>query len=182
MSELQPNVKRAAPVGIPVNGNGELDIVSPSAYRRQRTEANALYKQIGALQQQIRLLRNRQEKLSTELNAIKGRMPRVDEPNVIGDQPTVRKICKAVSETYGVPVIDLIAHRRTVNVAMPRHIACYLARVMTANTFPDIGSKMGGRDHSTIMSAYRKIAQKIEADPEFAAEIAALERKIKGRK
>lgn len=92
----------------------------------------------------------------------------------------ISDIISVVSEHYGVPRIDIISQRRTAAVIKPRHVAVYLARVLTVQSLPEIGRRFGGRDHTTILSAYRRISGLIEHDPGFAAEVDALRLKILG--
>jgi len=92
----------------------------------------------------------------------------------------ISDIISVVSEHYGVPRIDIISQRRTAAVIKPRHVAVYLARVLTVQSLPEIGRRFGGRDHTTILSAYRRTSGLIEHDPGFAAEVEALRLKILG--
>jgi Bacterial dnaA protein helix-turn-helix len=65
-------------------------------------------------------------------------------------------------------------------IVKPRQIAAYLARELTPFSFPEIGRRMGGRDHTTVLYSWRKVAQRIKEDPEFASLIDMITQRIKG--
>ena len=90
----------------------------------------------------------------------------------------IKRIQAAAAEECGMAVIDLLSHRRTANVVLPRQIAMYLARAMTRSSLPQIGRRFGGRDHTTVLHACRKIEAMVEDDPGFAARVAALRARI----
>ncbi len=89
-------------------------------------------------------------------------------------------ILKAVSEHYGVKVSDLRSGRKHKVVALPRQIAMYLMREMTSCSFPDIGQRFGGRDHSTVMYAVKMIEKKSKDDVSLRNSIEALRKSING--
>ena len=66
-------------------------------------------------------------------------------------------IIKLVCQSFGVSRIDLISERRTAKIVLPRMIACWLMRHHTTMSLPQIGGRLGGRDHTTVLSAIRKI-------------------------
>lgn len=84
----------------------------------------------------------------------------------------VEVIQRAVVAAFpGVTVRDLKSARRTKDVVKPRQIAMYLAKSLTLRTLPEIGRRFGGRDHSTILHAFRKIEGLVKTDPDVAAKI-----------
>ena len=85
-------------------------------------------------------------------------------------QITIDKIQKVVAEEYNLTVKDLKVKKRTKELAVPRQIAMYLARSLTDMSTTEIGDTFGGRDHTTVMHAYNKIAADIEKDAWFAAQ------------
>ena len=87
---------------------------------------------------------------------------------------TVDRVVKAVCSHFQVSVTDLRGKRRTRAIALPRQIAMYLARDLTACSFPEIGSKIGGRDHSTVMYACSKIAESLSSDAELRSHVDAI--------
>jgi hypothetical protein len=78
----------------------------------------------------------------------------------------VGEIQVAVCEAYGISLVDLTSARRTAKLVLPRQVAMYLAKVMTGRSLPEIGRRFGGRDHTTVLHAIRKIAAKVEPNDE----------------
>jgi chromosomal replication initiator protein len=95
---------------------------------------------------------------------------------------TVENIQKTICEYFNVKLGDLKAKRRTQNIALPRQVAMYLCRKYTETSFPAIGDKFGGRDHSTVIHASKTIARKIKEDPHMQTTIEKLERNLNIRK
>jgi len=87
---------------------------------------------------------------------------------------------KAVAEKLSVSLSDIIGKRRTQNIAFARHVAMYLCRRLTSYSYPEIGALFGGRDHSTVIHAYRVIQDRIASNSTFAADVASLEKQIRG--
>lgn len=77
---------------------------------------------------------------------------------------TVENIIKTVSEYYKIKVADLLSKRRTRSVARPRQLAMCLAKELTNHSLPEIGDAFGGRDHTTVLHAYRTIKALLESD------------------
>lgn len=88
--------------------------------------------------------------------------------------PSIRRIIAEVCAVFPVYKIDILSKRRTNNIARPRQVVMYLARYLTPLSFPEIGRRLGGKDHSTIFHGVDKIERLIEQDPEFRAKIALL--------
>ena len=93
---------------------------------------------------------------------------------------TVDSIIKLVAEHFDVKAGDLKGPRRHRVVSHPRSVAMYLCRKHTQASFPQIGRGFGGKDHSTVMAACRKINRALESDIAVRAEVEALERKLPG--
>jgi chromosomal replication initiator protein len=89
-------------------------------------------------------------------------------------------ILKAVAEHYGVKVSELRSDRKHKVVATPRQMAMYLMRTLTSCSFPDIGHRFGGRDHTTVMYAVKKIEKKLADDVSLRNTVDALRKKIEG--
>src|SRR5512139_1239356 len=89
-------------------------------------------------------------------------------------------ILKAVAEHYGVKVSDLRSDRKHKAVAAPRQMAMYLIRELTNCSFPDIGHRFGGRDHTTVMYAVRKIEKNLTDDVSLRGTVDALRKKLEG--
>lgn len=84
---------------------------------------------------------------------------------------TIEKIQAYIAENYAVSIDDLLSKKRTQAIAFPRQIAMYLSRELTDNSLPKIGEAFGGRDHTTVIHAHRKIGEQVETDLSFASEI-----------
>jgi chromosomal replication initiator protein len=86
----------------------------------------------------------------------------------------IEEIQRIVARHYNVSRSDLLSSRRTANVVRPRQIAMYLAKTLTLRSLPEIGRRFGGRDHTTVLHAVRKIESLIGTDNGLAAEIEVL--------
>ena len=95
---------------------------------------------------------------------------------------TVESIQKTICDYYNLKIGDLKAKRRTKNVALPRQVAMYLCRKYTATSFPSIGYKFGGRDHSTVIHASKAIEKRIQDDPYMQSTIEKLEKNLNIKK
>ncbi len=95
-----------------------------------------------------------------------------------GPRITLQAVTDAVLARFGVRLADLQSKRRTQSVALPRQIAMFLARRLTNHSLEEIGAFFGGRDHTTVLHAERKIRRQIEADPAFRGLVEAIEREI----
>jgi chromosomal replication initiator protein len=93
---------------------------------------------------------------------------------------TVDDIQKATSEHFGLKQADLISERRTRAVARPRQAAMWLAKQLTTRSLPDIGRRFGGRDHTTVLHAVRRIEELRASDPQLARDLETLTRKLRG--
>jgi chromosomal replication initiator protein len=78
---------------------------------------------------------------------------------------TIEAIQRQVSTYFGVKLADLKGHKRHRAISHPRAIAMFLARTLTSSSYPEIGGRFGGKDHSTVISAVRKIEKLVESDP-----------------
>jgi hypothetical protein len=95
--------------------------------------------------------------------------------------PPIRDIIEVVAEFYSVRPLDILSARRTFEIVRPRQIAAYLAKTMTPKSLPEVGRNFGGRDHSTILHAVRKIARLLESDIQLADECKAIQALIMER-
>jgi len=95
---------------------------------------------------------------------------------------TVEGIQKTICDYYNLKIGDLKAKRRTKNIAIPRQVAMYLCRKHTETSFPAIGDKFGGRDHSTVIHASKAIERRIKEDPYMLTTIEKLERNLNVKK
>jgi chromosomal replication initiator protein len=92
---------------------------------------------------------------------------------------TVDDIQRAVAEHYGLKKDDLLSERRTRSVARPRQAAMYLAKQLTTRSYPDIGRRFGGRDHTTVLHAVRRIEALMVEDAGLAQDVEILTRKLR---
>ncbi|EFL89904.1 chromosomal replication initiator protein DnaA [Ahrensia sp. R2A130] len=97
-----------------------------------------------------------------------------------GEQRRVRveDIQKVVSRHYNVSKNDLLSNRRTRIIVRPRQIAMYLSKMLTPRSLPEIGRRFGGRDHTTVLHAVRKIEGLLKEETQLAHEIELLKRLI----
>ena len=93
---------------------------------------------------------------------------------------TIDEIQRKVAEHYNLRLADMHSARRARNVARPRQVAMYLAKMLTARSLPEIGRKFGGRDHTTVMHAVRKIEELIEEDAQIAQDVDVVRRALTG--
>ncbi|MEM7021477.1 MAG: chromosomal replication initiator protein DnaA [Pseudomonadota bacterium] len=93
---------------------------------------------------------------------------------------TIEDIQKLVTQHYGIKITDMHSARRARVVARPRQVAMYLAKQLTPRSLPEIGRKFGGRDHTTVMHAIRRIEELRATDPVLCEDIESLRRLLKG--
>jgi chromosomal replication initiator protein len=94
---------------------------------------------------------------------------------------TIDEIIKAVTSKLGVKILDVKSQKKNKNIVMARQIAMYLSRKMTTSSFPDIGDKVGGRDHSTVIYANNKIGKALEGDVKLQKTNSDIEEAIKNK-
>ncbi len=90
----------------------------------------------------------------------------------------IEDIQRIVARQYNVSRADLLSSRRTANVVRPRQVAMYLAKTLTLRSLPEIGRRFGGRDHTTVLHAVRKIEGLVGNDTMLADEIEVLKRQL----
>jgi chromosomal replication initiator protein len=93
---------------------------------------------------------------------------------------TIEEIQKRVAEHFNIRISDMHSARRARSVARPRQVAMYLSKQLTARSLPEIGRKFGGRDHTTVMHAVRKVDELREHDSNFAEDVDLLRRMLEG--
>lgn len=90
----------------------------------------------------------------------------------------IEDIQRVVARQYNVSRSDLLSSRRTANVVRPRQVAMYLAKTLTLRSLPEIGRRFGGRDHTTVLHAVRKIEALVSKDLALADEVELLKRQL----
>jgi chromosomal replication initiator protein len=93
---------------------------------------------------------------------------------------TIDEIKRKVADHYNLRLSDLISARRARVVARPRQVAMFLAKTLTSKSLPEIGRGFGGRDHTTVIHAVRKVEQLRETDSQLADDIELLRRMLEG--
>ena len=93
---------------------------------------------------------------------------------------TIEEIQKRVAAHFNIRTSDMHSARRARSVARPRQVAMYLAKQLTARSLPEIGRKFGGRDHTTVMHAVKKVDELRELDTSFAEDVELLRRMLEG--
>jgi chromosomal replication initiator protein len=92
----------------------------------------------------------------------------------------LENIQKTVADFYKIRIADMYSKKRPASIARPRQIAMYLAKEMTQKSLPEIGDSFGGRDHTTVLHAVRKIAAERQKNAELNQQIHVLEQTLKG--
>ena len=95
-------------------------------------------------------------------------------------QVSVENIQKTVADFYKIKVADMYSSRRPSNIARPRQIAMYFAKELTQKSLPEIGELFGGRDHTTVLHAVRKIAELRQKQSDLNHELHVLEQTLRG--
>ncbi|RYX93925.1 MAG: chromosomal replication initiator protein DnaA [Bradyrhizobiaceae bacterium] len=90
----------------------------------------------------------------------------------------IEDIQRVVARQYNVSRSDLLSSRRTANVVRPRQVAMYLAKTLTLRSLPEIGRRFGGRDHTTVLHAVRKIEALVGKDTALQDEVESLKRML----
>ena len=93
---------------------------------------------------------------------------------------TIDDIQKATAEHYGMKQADLLSERRNRAVARPRQAAMWLAKQLTTRSLPDIGRRFGGRDHTTVLHAVRRIEALRAEDSALNQDLETITRKLRG--
>jgi chromosomal replication initiator protein len=93
---------------------------------------------------------------------------------------TIEEIQRKVAEHFNIKQADMQSPRRARQVARPRQVAMYLAKQLTTRSLPEIGRKFGGRDHTTVMHAVKKVEELCAADGGFSEDVDLLKRMLEG--
>jgi chromosomal replication initiator protein len=115
-----------------------------------------------------------------EININLAREALKDLLSIQNRQVGVENIQKTVADFYKIKVADMYSKKRPASIARPRQIAMYLAKDMTKKSLPEIGELFGGRDHTTVLHAVRKIAAERSTNPELNQQLHVLEQTLKG--
>jgi chromosomal replication initiator protein len=102
-----------------------------------------------------------------------------DSRYTMGQRLTVDKIQRVTADTFSITLDDMTSKRRSRNVARPRQVAMYLCKKLTKRSLPDIGRRFGGRDHTTVMHAVKRIESLRAEDAALNTRIEAVEATLK---
>ncbi|MGM9424736.1 chromosomal replication initiator protein DnaA [Hydrogenophaga sp. MI9] len=130
----------------------------------------------GALRKILAYSRFNQKDISIQLarDALK------DLLSIQNRQISVENIQKTVADYYKIKVADMYSKKRPASIARPRQIAMFLAKELTQKSLPEIGELFGGRDHTTVLHAVRKIAAERQTNTELNQQLHVLEQTLKG--
>jgi len=101
--------------------------------------------------------------------------------NIISERAagcSIEEVQRVVAESYHIKVSDLKSERRLKSISMPRQIAMYLCKKHLGVSYPEIGHKFGGKDHSTVIHAVKKISSQIEKDDILRKDIEIIEKAL----
>ncbi len=115
-----------------------------------------------------------------EINIALAREALKDLLSIQNRQVSVENIQKTVADFYKIKVADMYSKKRPASIARPRQIAMYLAKEMTQKSLPEIGDNFGGRDHTTVLHAVRKIGAERQKNSELNQQLHVLEQTLKG--
>ena len=91
---------------------------------------------------------------------------------------TIEEIMRKVADHYNLRMTDLISSRRARMISRPRQVAMFLSKTLTSKSLPEIGRRFGGRDHTTVIHAVRKIEELKLIDSQIAEEVEILRRML----
>ncbi|MEM7489155.1 MAG: chromosomal replication initiator protein DnaA, partial [Pseudomonadota bacterium] len=135
----------------------------------------------------IRVLEGAVHRLAAYADLIGQEVTMEQAQDVLGDllrvtekRLTIDDIMKKTCEHYNLRMSDMTSARRSRSVARPRQMAMYLAKKLTPRSYPEIGRKFGGKDHTTVLYAVRRIEELIVAEPQIAEDAELLQRKLEG--
>ncbi|MGD9773396.1 chromosomal replication initiator protein DnaA [Diaphorobacter sp.] len=130
----------------------------------------------GALRKILAYSRFNQKEVSIQL----AREALRDLLSIQNRQISVENIQKTVADFYKIKVADMYSKKRPASIARPRQIAMYLAKELTQKSLPEIGELFGGRDHTTVLHAVRKIGAERQTNTELNQQLHVLEQTLKG--
>ena len=130
----------------------------------------------GALRKILAYSRFNQKEISIQL----AREALRDLLSIQNRQISVENIQKTVADYYKIKIADMYSKKRPASIARPRQIAMYLAKELTQKSLPEIGELFGGRDHTTVLHAVRKIGSERQQMTELNQQLHVLEQTLKG--
>jgi chromosomal replication initiator protein len=104
-------------------------------------------------------LTGRQIDLDLVKSVMKQLLRKEEKPKI-----TIEEIVKVVGSKFNIKISEIKSQKKNKNLVLARQVSMFIAREMTSASFPDIGNKIGGRDHSTVIYAHNKIKKIMETD------------------
>ncbi len=154
--------------------DGSLDI-SPEILSHVARNITASGRELEGAFNQLLFRRSFEPNLTIErVDELLGHLVAAGEPRRV----RIEDIQRVVAKHYNVSRQELVSNRRTRVIVKPRQIAMYLSKTLTPRSFPEIGRRFGGRDHTTVLHAVRKIEELISGDTKLSHEIELLKRLI----
>lgn len=92
---------------------------------------------------------------------------------------TIEAILRAAADHFGVKASEIMGRRRHKTISVPRQVVMYLARQLTENSLVEIGGQIGGRDHTTVIYAVERIAEKVESQPRLRDDVETIVRRLR---
>ena len=174
-----------ADIGLP-DFETRLAILKTKSQEKKVTFSNEVFEYMASnIQKNIRELEGALNRLivyqklnnkSPDINTVKNLLRSIiSSPKKI---TTPKKIIQAVSEFYDLKEREILSFSRKKEVVRPRQIAMYLLRTELKGSFPFIGSKFGGKDHTTAIHAFNKIKRETEADEGLIEELNLIKQKL----
>jgi hypothetical protein len=106
-------------------------------------------------------------------------LPVPDPANeVLSRRPSIKLIMEQVASFYGMTLVDLCSHRRSLDIVRPRQVAMWLCRRLTLRSLPEIGRVIGGRDHTTVLHGCRTIDRLLQCNGRLADEVHIIKLRI----
>jgi len=160
-------MKKAAAEGVPMSED-----VAFFVAKHLRSNIRELE---GALRKILAYVRFHGKEVNIEVarNALK------DLLSIQNRQISVDSIQRTVADFYNIKVADMYSKKRPANIARPRQVAMFIAKELTQKSLPEIGELFGGRDHTTVLHAVRKIAEERQHDSHLNHELHVLEQSLK---
>lgn len=179
-------------------GHGLVADIHPTTYELRLGILEAKAEQLGQIVP-VKVLEFLAHKISSNVRELEGALQRViahaqligknitleSTQSVLSDllrshdrQITIEEIKSKVCEHFNISPREMASQRRSQIVARPRQIAMYLAKQLTSRSLPQIGREFGGRDHTTVMYAVKKVAELCQKDYTFAEDVELLKRML----
>lgn len=160
-------MKKALSEGIPINED-----VAFFVAKHLRSNVRELE---GALRKILAFVRFHNKEVTIDV----ARIALKDLLSIQNRQISVENIQKSVADFYSIKVADMYSKKRPANIARPRQIAMFMAKELTQKSLPEIGDLFGGRDHTTVLHAVRKIGEERSHNSQLNHEIHVIEQTLK---